>query len=101
MSGVGIIRAERSDTMKQKRLFYLDVARVIAIISISLNHAVNRSYQNYSGQMAEFFAIPMASTLFKMLISVFSRIGVPLFLMITGVLILNKKMEQNIGMQEN
>jgi surface polysaccharide O-acyltransferase-like enzyme len=77
----------------QKRLFYLDVARVIAIISISLNHAVNRSYQNYSGQMAEFFAIPMASTLFKMLISVFSRIGVPLFLMITGVLILNKKID--------
>jgi surface polysaccharide O-acyltransferase-like enzyme len=77
----------------QKRMFYLDVARVIAIISISLNHAVNRSYRNYSGQMAEFFAIPMASTLFKVLISVFSRIGVPLFLMITGVLILNKKMD--------
>ena len=77
----------------QKRMFYLDIARVIAIISISLNHAVNRSYQNYSGQMAEFFAIPMGSTLFKTIISVFSRIGVPLFLMITGVLILNKKMD--------
>ena len=77
----------------QKRMFYLDVVRVIAIISISLNHAVNRSYSNYSGQMAEFFAIPIASTLFKTLVTVFSRIGVPLFLMITGVLILNKKMD--------
>ena len=77
----------------QKRLFYLDVARVVAIVSISLNHAVNRSYDNYGNQMAEFLALPLASTLFKTVISVFSRIGVPLFLMITGVLILNKKME--------
>lgn len=77
----------------QKRTFYLDIARVIAIISISLNHAVNRSYRNYHGQMEEFLAIPMGSTLFKTLITVFSHIGVPLFLMITGVLILNKKME--------
>lgn len=79
--------------MKQKRMFYLDVARVIAIISISLNHAANRSYSNYSGQMAEFFALPLGSTLFKTVMTVFSRIGVPLFLMITGVLILNKKMD--------
>lgn len=77
----------------QKRMFYLDLARVIAIISISLNHAVNRSYSNYSSQMAEFFALPLGSTVFKAVISIFSRIGVPLFLMITGVLILNKKME--------
>lgn len=84
---------ETGTSLKPKRLFYLDVARFIAIISISLNHAVNRSYENYNNQMAEFFALPFGSTLFKTFISVFSRIGVPLFLMITGVLILNKKME--------
>lgn len=84
---------ETGASLKPKRLFYLDVARFIAIISISLNHAVNRSYENYNNQMAEFFALPFGSTLFKTFISVFSRIGVPLFLMITGVLILNKKME--------
>lgn len=77
----------------QKRMFYLDLARVIAILSITLNHAVNRSYRNYSGQMAEYLAIPLASTVFKTVITIFSRIGVPLFLMITGVLILNKKMD--------
>ena len=77
----------------QKRLFYLDVARVMAIISISLNHAVNRSYSNYSGQMAEYLTIPLGSSLLKAVVTVFSRVGVPLFLMITGVLILNKKME--------
>lgn len=77
----------------QKRMFYLDLARVIAIIAISLNHAANRSYSNYSGQMAEFLALPFGSTLFKTVMTVFSRIGVPLFLMITGVLIFNKKMD--------
>ena len=33
------------------RQFYLDVARVLAILSISLNHAVNRSYDNFTNQM--------------------------------------------------
>ena len=78
---------------EQKRTFYLDVARVIAIISITLNHAVNRSYDNYRSQTTEFFAIPLWSTVIKTIITVFSHIGVPLFLMITGVLILNKKIE--------
>ena len=72
---------------EQKRTFYLDVARAIAIISISLNHAVNRSYTNYQGQMAEFFAIPLWSTLFKTVMTVFSHVGAPLFLMITGIYI--------------
>ena len=80
-------------TVKQGRSLYLDVTRVLAIISISLNHAVNRSYDNYNNQMGEFFRIAFASTLFKTVVTVFSRVGVPLFLMITGALILNKKME--------
>lgn len=84
---------KQCNQLKPQRMLYLDVSRVIAIISISLNHAVNRSYENYNDQMAEFYSIPIASTLFKTVISVFSRIGVPLFLMITGVLILNKRME--------
>lgn len=80
-------------TVQTQRKYYLDIARAIAIISISFNHAVNRSYANYSGQMAEFYDIALWSTMFKTVITVFSRIGVPLFMMITGVLILNKKME--------
>ena len=67
--------AERRNTMRQKtadakqlsdkpqRIYWLDVARVVAIISISLNHAVNRSYDNYTDQMAEFISSPMYSTL--------------------------------------
>ena len=76
-----------------RRQFYLDVIRALAIISITLNHAVNRSYANYSGQMAEFYSIPLWSTLFKTSVTIFSKLGVPLFMMLTGVLIMNKKME--------
>lgn len=84
---------KQHQSSKLQRVFFLDVARVLAIISITLNHAVNRTYHNSNGQSSEFFAIPIASTVFKTLMMVFSRVGVPLFLMITGVLILNKKME--------
>lgn len=84
---------EPSVKLTRQRTLYLDVVRVIAIISISLNHAVNRCYNNYTNQMAEFLILPFGSTLFKTVISVFSRIGVPLFLMITGALVMNKRMD--------
>lgn len=75
------------------RQFYLDVARVLAILSISLNHAVNRSYDNFTNQMQEFLEISLASTILKTVVTVFSRVGVPLFLMISGTLLLNKRIE--------
>ena len=80
-------------TVKSNRQLYLDVARCIAIISITFNHAVNRSFDNYGNQMAEFLSIPIASSVLKAVITVFSRIGVPLFLMISGALILTKTIE--------
>lgn len=70
------------------RIQWLDVARTMAIILISLNHAVNRAYAVYENQAEEYLSIPMASTIFKTVVLVCSHIGVPLFLMITGALIL-------------
>jgi len=83
----------------KRRIYWLDVARVVAIISISLNHAVNRSYDNYTNQMAEFMTIPLASTVFKAVISVFSHLGVPLFLMISGALLLKKNITDENGIK--
>ena len=40
--------------LKRDRLLYLDIARTIAIISITFNHAVNRTYDNYNNQYAQF-----------------------------------------------
>lgn len=78
---------------KPERKFYLDVARTVAILSITLNHAVNRSYDNYYYQQAEFQVLPLWDSAFKAIITVFSHIGVPLFLMISGALLFTKRME--------
>ena len=75
------------------RLLYLDIARALAIFLVYLNHAVNRSYSNYHNQLNEFVAIPMVSTLFKMVCTYASQLGVPLFLMISGVLLFRKPMD--------
>ena len=85
---------------KKQRIFWLDLARTFAVISISLNHAVNRSYHIHVDQMSEFLSIPLASTLFKTVIYVFSRIGVPLFLMISGSLLLRKKITDEEGIKK-
>ena len=78
---------------KRERTYYLDLARAVAILSITLNHAVNRSYDNYYYQQAEFQVLPLWDSAFKAIITVFSHIGVPLFLMISGALLFTKRME--------
>lgn len=79
---------------KKDRLFYLDVLRVIAIISISLNHAFNRSYSYiYSDQFIGFFAFSLEHNIFKTVVYLFSRVGVPFFFMISGALLLQKRMD--------
>lgn len=74
-------------------MLWLDVARVIAIVSISLNHAVNRTYENYHNQAGEFVELSLLHNLFKAGVTFFSHLGVPLFLMISGALLMRKKME--------
>ena len=80
---------------KRNRIYYLDVLRVIAIVSISFNHAFNRSYDTfiYSEQFIGFFAFSPEYNVFKTIIYLFSRFGVPFFLMISGALLLRKKMD--------
>lgn len=77
--------------MNTKRVYWLDIARVVAIISISLNHAVNRTYDNYINTQYEANVLPILDLLVKTTVTVFSRIGVPVFLIISGVLLLNKR----------
>ena len=74
----------------KKRIAYLDIARSIAIISISFNHAVNRSFSVYSDTQTEFRAIPLWLSFIKVILYAFSRVGVPLFVMITGALLLSR-----------
>ena len=62
-------------TLTGGRSYYLDIARAIAIISISLNHAVNRTYDNYAGQMEEFLESSYLSSLLKSVATIFSHLG--------------------------
>lgn len=74
----------------KERVFWLDVARVFAIISITLNHAVNRTFDMHENTMLEFSTISLGLSVFKGFVQVLSRIGVPIFLMITGALLLKR-----------
>ena len=78
---------------KRERIYWLDIARASGIILVSLNHAVNRSYDNYDFQQSEYLSIPFCSTVLKAFVTVLSHLGVPLFLMISGALLLKKKMD--------
>jgi len=78
---------------KKPRIVYLDAARAAAIVFISMNHAANRSFANYHQQYLDFTRYSMAANVFKSLATVISHFGVPLFLMITGALILNKSFD--------
>lgn len=72
------------------RIFFLDAARAAAIVLVALNHAVNRAYDNYHGQMEEFYSRSLLSASVKASLTVASHLGVPLFLMITGALLLGR-----------
>lgn len=84
------IENSAQNSQNEKRAYWIDAARVFAIISISLNHAVNRSFSTGSGSMQEFLTIPIWLSVCKAVCNVFSRIGVPIFLMITGALMLKR-----------
>ena len=73
---------------RSNRIPYLDVARALAIVSITTNHAYNRSFAVFSATQAEYQAFPVVFSLLKAMLHSFSRLGVPLFLMITGALLL-------------
>lgn len=79
--------------LEKIRAAWINQARVFAILLVSLNHAVNRSYSVYGAQSKEYYSIPYGSTVFKMTALVVSHLGVPLFLMISGVLIMKKSFQ--------
>ena len=78
--------------MVKKRLFNLDVCRTIAIILIITNHILIAVYSQPIDYMT-WLGLNGFEKVFDVLCYILSRIGVPLFLFLTGVLILQKKFE--------
>ena len=75
--------------MEEKREYKLDLIRTIAILLICFNHAISTFYVDQVN-FELFNKIGLTSQAFMVTSYIFSRIGVPLFLFLTGALILNK-----------
>lgn len=77
-----------------QRLFWIDAARATAIVSITFNHAMSRSFSYFRGGEIEFTQMANSISFFRAVLWCFSRMGVPLFLMISGALLLDRKYEE-------
>ena len=75
------------------REYWLDLARAVAIISVSFNHALNRSFLTGTDSLSEYLQMSAPASVLKAFLYAFSRIGVPLFLMITGALLIPRNYE--------
>lgn len=72
----------------KKRIEQLDTIRTIAIISVLVCHSLESIY-NLSPSF--FITYPFLNQIILLLLRLFSRIGVPLFLFLTGFLLLPKE----------
>ena len=79
-----------------ERQYWLDFARVIAIISITFNHAMSRSFLTHSDTLVEFQEMSIIGSFMKAFLYVLSRLGVPLFLMISGSLLIKRDYENKM-----
>lgn len=70
---------------KSKRLIHLDLLRLLAIYLVIFNHTGDRGFTLFIGKMDS----PIS--LLYMIASVFCKIAVPLFFMISGALLLRKE----------
>ncbi len=77
-----------ADAEGKNRERWLDCARTIAILLVTFNHAANRAFA--SDQFQEFMTRPHVISFLHAVLNVLSRMGVPLFLMITGALLLRR-----------
>lgn len=73
---------------EQRRIEWIDYARAFAIISVVLCHATERIY---SLDLNPVISLSTKSQIFLFVSFTFGRLGVPLFLMITGSLLLPKE----------
>lgn len=75
---------------KNNRIVYLDIARTIAIILVVFCHAIEAVYKM---NMQEWNTLSLESQIFRTVSFTIARLGVPIFLFISGKLLLEKKFE--------
>ena len=67
--------------------YYLDVVKIIAILLVIFNHTGSRGYVLFT----EYHDVSQWKYYFYMLFGIFAKMGVPLFIMCSGVVLLGKK----------
>lgn len=76
----------------KKRIVMLDYTITMAMLLVFFNHAISTFYIDQLNSEL-FNSISLKSQIFMVNSYIISRLGVPLFLFLTGVLILNKRFE--------
>ena len=71
-----------------QRIVWMDISRTIAIIFVVICHVIETQY--YSVRMGK-LVVSDELWLFENILFTFGRLGVPLFLMLTGALMLNRE----------
>ena len=74
--------------MERKRILWLDYARCFAIICVVFIHSVERIYVEYDAH--EIANLAASSLWFRNIAFAIGRLGVPLFLAISGYLLLDR-----------
>ena len=76
--------------MEKKRIQSFDIARTFAIICVVLCHSVEEAYSNIQG-----INLSQVSQIFRIIFFTIGRLGVPIFLFLTGALTLKKQIEND------
>lgn len=79
--------------MTNNRIIKLDIVRTIAILNVVLCHCVERMYDMYNYDYIRTFSL--LSRVCMMTLFTISRLGVPLFLFLSGALLLKKTIEDD------
>lgn len=79
-----------SDFKNNIRIQSFDIARSFAIICVVLCHSIEFAYSN-----VYYLNLSENSQIFRIIFFTISRLGVPIFLFLTGALILKKQIESD------
>lgn len=79
-------------TIPQKRIVSLDIARTVAIIFVVLCHSVELIYNM---NMQNWLSISLKAKIFRTAMFTCGRLGVPIFLLLSGYFLLSKNYEDD------
>lgn len=83
------------NTISKERMQNLDIARTFAIFCVVICHCIETAYTNI-----QYIQLSNISQIFRIIFFTIGRLGVPIFLFLTGALILKKQIENDEDVNE-